>query len=173
VGWLWLLLEGMDEEVAWMARQLQDEWSQIGQDGIMLADAERTETCLSELTEWPAGDAALVLKANVRPSQTVGLVETVVARQPGVSVQAHAGSGIVIFRFAEFPAGGLARTLTASWQPAAAAAGGNVVILSNRSGQEMTRRSVWGNPSAPLQVMRRIKTAFDPHNILNPERFVY
>jgi glycolate oxidase FAD binding subunit len=31
---------------------------------------------------------------------------------------------------------------------------------------------VWGEIGAPLKVMERLKSLFDPNNILNPGRFV-
>lgn len=92
---------------------------------------------------------------------------------PNCSIQAHAGNGLVVVRFAEFPAEGLSRALVGDLQPVARAAGGSVVILSNPGSAEMTRRSVWGGLDAPIDIMTAVKQKFDPKNILNPGRFVY
>jgi glycolate oxidase FAD binding subunit len=173
VGWLLLLFEGRDAEVAWMIRQIHDEWQRDCSLGAMTLDFIQSDAGLKELSEFPSGDTVLVLKANVRPSHTVQLTSMLRRQQSGVSVQAHAASGIVIFRMAHFPEGGLAQTLISQWQPAAVKGGGNIVMLANRSGVETTRRAVWGNVSGPVELMRRIKSAFDPHDILNPDRFVY
>jgi glycolate oxidase FAD binding subunit len=173
VGWLLLLFEGMADEVAWMVQQIQDEWQRACDLGGMTLGVQQADTAVKELSEFPSGAAALVLKANVRPSQVVPLVHTICRDRRDISIQAHAASGIAIVRMDEFPEAGLAQTLIAHWQPAAARGGGNIVTLSNRAGIEMTRRAVWGIPAGPLDVMRRIKTAFDPHDILNPGRFVY
>ena len=89
------------------------------------------------------------------------------------SIQAHAGSGIANLIFEEFPAEGLSRSLTGFLRPAAANHHGNVTVLRNPGGQEMTRQSVWGGLDHPFWMMDRIKQQFDPQNILNPERFVY
>jgi len=35
-----------------------------------------------------------------------------------------------------------------------------------------TRLGAWGTPPSTLDVMRRLKAAFDPDRILNPGRFV-
>ncbi|HLJ20424.1 MAG TPA: FAD-binding oxidoreductase [Stellaceae bacterium] len=52
------------------------------------------------------------------------------------------------------------------------AAGGSLVILA--APDDFTRSAgAWGSPPATLEIMRRIKTAFDPGNVLNPGRFVY
>ena len=50
---------------------------------------------------------------------------------------------------------------------------GNVVVLRNPSGGEMTHQSVWGGIDAPFALMERVKQQFDPQNLLNRGRFVY
>jgi FAD/FMN-containing dehydrogenase len=38
---------------------------------------------------------------------------------------------------------------------------------------EITRElGAWGTPPSTLEVMQRLKTAFDPRRVLNPGRFV-
>src|SRR5436309_13152075 len=88
------------------------------------------------------------------------------------SIQAHAGNGIVLVKMSKFPTGGLSRALVGNLQPAAAAHHGQLIVLSNPSGAEMTHQSVWGATDAPLDLMREVKRHFDPKNILNPGRFV-
>ena len=127
-----------------------------------------------ELVEFPAcPEAPLVIQATVVPSGTTTIARESRLLDPACSIQAHAASGIVVVRFAEFPEDGLSRTLVGTLQPVAATAHGNVVILSNPSGREMTPRSTWGEVPAPLTLLSRIKNNFDPGNVLNPGRFVY
>ena len=76
-------------------------------------------------------------------------------------------------RFAEFPADGLSRTLLQELTPIAGRGQGNVVVLSNPGGSEMTRQSVFSGIDAPFALMSEVKRQFDPKNILNPGRFVY
>jgi FAD/FMN-containing dehydrogenase len=97
----------------------------------------------------------------------------VVELDAGCSLQCHAGDGVTIIRFAEFPADGLARSLLARLAPLASRSRGNVTILSNASGAEMTHQSVWGGIDAPFDLMTAVKREFDPRNLLNPGRFVY
>jgi hypothetical protein len=92
---------------------------------------------------------------------------------PQCSIQAHAGNGSVIIRFTKFPAQGLSRALVGDLLPVATAHRGNVVVLSNPSGAEMTHQSVWGAIDAPLDLMSEVKRRFDPRDILNRGRFVY
>jgi FAD/FMN-containing dehydrogenase len=51
------------------------------------------------------------------------------------------------------------------------AAGGSLAILAAPD-DFMRQVGAWGSPPATLDVMRRLKSAFDPDRILNPGRFV-
>jgi glycolate oxidase FAD binding subunit len=54
---------------------------------------------------------------------------------------------------------------------AAEAAGGSLVLMA--APRDLTLEvGAWGTPPATLQVMRRIKDAFDPGHVLNPGRFL-
>ena len=92
---------------------------------------------------------------------------------PNCSIQAHAGNGIVIIKMSKFPAQGLSRALVGRLAAGAAAHHGQVIVLSNPSGAEMTHQSVWGATDSPLELMTAVKRQFDPKDILNRGRFVY
>jgi glycolate oxidase FAD binding subunit len=54
---------------------------------------------------------------------------------------------------------------------AAEAAGGSLVLMA--APIEMRRElGAWGTPPSTLELMQRLKRAFDPHRVLNPGRFV-
>ena len=52
------------------------------------------------------------------------------------------------------------------------AAGGSLVMLAAPD-EFMRQAGAWGTPPATVEIMRRIKAAFDPQDVLNPGRFVY
>ena len=54
---------------------------------------------------------------------------------------------------------------------AAEAAGGSLVLLAAPDGLKQAV-GAWGTPPPTLDVMRRLKDAFDPGHVLNPGRFV-
>lgn len=55
---------------------------------------------------------------------------------------------------------------------AAEAARGSLVLMAAPA-DLVQRAGAWGSPPETLGIMRRLKQAFDPNNVLNPGRFVY
>jgi FAD/FMN-containing dehydrogenase len=122
------------------------------------------------LAHFPADEKSpLVVRAAVVPSGVVPFIEAVLAVDSRANILAHAGSGVVYVRFSEFPSGGLSKALVGNLHGVALRHHGNVVILSNPSGAEMTHQAVFGG-EANWQLMRQVKRQFDPKNILNPGR---
>lgn len=164
-------LEGTAAEVEFMVGQLVDEWRELGVEMPLVVG--ETASLWQRLVEFSAtGESPLVLKANVVPSGTTAMIDAVRKVDPECSIQAHAGNGIVLIKLSKFPAQGLSRALVGNLQPVAAAHQGQVVILSNPSGAEMTHQSAFGMTDSPLSLMREVKRKFDPSDILNRGRFV-
>jgi len=165
-------LEGTAVEVEYMTAQLTAEWRELGAcEPLVVGEA----TALwQRLIEFPAeGEWPLVLKASVVPSGATAIIDATRRLDPACSIQAHAGNGIVLIKMSKFPAEGLSRALVGNLQPAAAAHHGQVIVLSNPSGAEMTHQSVWGATDSPLDLMTEVKRNFDPRDILNRGRFLY
>jgi glycolate oxidase FAD binding subunit len=164
-------LEGTGAEVEFMTRQLSAEWRAQGVDPLVVGEAA---ALWRRLVEFSAdGEPPLVLKASVAPSGTTAIVDAARRLDPECSLQAHAGSGIVLVKLSKFPEQGLSRALVGNLQPAAAAHHGSLIVLRNPSGAEMTHQSVWGATDAPLALMTEVKRKFDPRDILNRGRFIY
>jgi glycolate oxidase FAD binding subunit len=186
--------EGSEPEVTWQLEQVAAEWRTAGVADSHVWRGEDADGWLRDLAEFPQSfgtpspitpstntqkptaqspGAALVVQASVRPSGTVPMFRAFTAIDPRVSLLSHAGNGIVVARFAEFPAGGLSRTLVGRAQPEALRFDGSVKILSNPSGQEMAPHTVWGAGGASFDVMMSVKRQFDPRHVLNPGRFIF
>jgi glycolate oxidase FAD binding subunit len=165
-------LEGTGPEVEYQIGQLSAEWRELGVGtGQVVGESAALWQRLIEFSA--AGGSPLTLKANVTPSGTTAMIEAARQIDPECSIQAHAGNGILIIKLSKFPADGLSRALVGKLQPVAAANGGQVVILSNPSGAEMTHQSAWGATDSPLALMSEVKRRFDPKNILNRGRFIF
>ena len=171
-GHLVVALEGTGPEVEWMKAALIDELKALVAEALVVAN-EQAAALWQRLREFPAGEAALILKGNVPPSRTVEMIRLLKDAAPDCSIQAHAGNGIVIARYPTFPAGGVSRILVGRLQPAAQNAGGNLIVLSSTLSGELTRQAIWGATAGAAMLMEAVKQQFDPKNLLNPGRFVY
>jgi FAD/FMN-containing dehydrogenase len=165
-------LEGTVAEVDYMRRQLTGEWRATDADPPQaFGESAALWKSLAEFSA--AGQSPLTLKASVTPSGVTAMIAAARKLDPQCSIQAHAGNGTVLIKLSAFPVQGLSRALVGDLQPVAAAHGGNLVVLSNPSGAEMTHQSVWGAIDAPLDLMSAVKRKFDPQDILNRGRFLY
>ena len=166
-------LEGTVTEVNWMAKQLSTEWRGRGTARRKTVVGQNALNLWQRLFDFPGEESPLVIKASMVPSGTTRLIRAAREVDPDCSIQAHAGNGIAIVRCSSFPSEGLSRTLVSKLQPVANQFHGNIVVLSNPGGAEMTHQCVWGGIDAPFALMSRVKEQFDPKDLLNPGRFVY
>lgn len=162
--------EGSAAETAWQSEQLAAEWGALGiaTGEIDHYPPQQAAPIWQALLDVPRGP--LVIKANLPPSAVTDFMQLVLQLDAGVAVQAHAGNGIVVAGFSEFNAADAGRVLVQTLQPAAVAAGGNVVVWSCSAG-ELTRQATWGALPA-VCLTQAVKNRFDPKNLLNPGRFV-
>ena len=173
-GKLIIGLEGTDAEVSWMIETLTAEWSALGIAERQLLEDEAAKSLWSQLREFPTNrDAPLVLKASLRPSGVCAFIATIRQIDPVASILAHAGNGIVVVRFAKFEASDLSRQLVGRLQPLARQNGGHILILSSNGLGELTRQAQWGGVEDEMIWMSKVKSQFDPQNVLNPGRFVF
>lgn len=170
VGRLVVGCEGSVSEVDWQVDQLTRDWRESGVTNGDDHRAEAAQHLWRELTEFAAIPAPLVVKANLRPSAVTSFMKLLLEIDPRISVQAHAGNGVVLARFSDFSTNDAARILIQRLQPAAVAAGGNLIVWSCAAG-DLTRQAMWGAAPDDAALMRAVKQQFDPKGILNPGRF--
>jgi glycolate oxidase FAD binding subunit len=172
VGRLVVGLEGTADEVAWMQRQLADEWAALGAQARQV-DTSHVAELWQRLAEFPAQHGSLTIKASILSEATVGLITLLLELDSASSIQAHAGSGIVVARFRDLAPAAAAKTIVNRLQPAARAAQGDCIVLSYPDGFDTTRQVVWGGQADAYGMMRAVKEQLDPKGLLNPGRFVY
>ncbi len=165
-------LEGTAEEVNWMTGQLEQHWQDVGETAIIEA-AEPVAAITHELASFSNIESELTVRAALRPSGVAPMMKTIRQIDNNVSIQAHAGTGIIKAQFSAFPDEGLGRTITGALQPKAASFDGHATVIRNPSGNEMTLQSVWAGGGPARKTMQKIKAQFDPHNLLNPGRFIF
>ena len=166
-------VEGAASEVDWMVEEIGRGWRAAGVASCDVRRHESAEPIWRRLTEFGSkSDAPLTVKLSVRPSAVTQIVQLCQQLDPGCSIAAHAGNGIVIVRFSDFSPADTSRVIVRQLQPAAAAAGGSAVVWSCPAG-ELTRQAIWGGARDDAAMMRSVKRQFDPKDLLNPGRFVY
>ncbi|HVX09661.1 MAG TPA: FAD-binding oxidoreductase [Pirellulales bacterium] len=172
VAQLWVGFEGSRTEVNWQIDELRREWH--AQPGDTIDDFRNgtAEPIWHRLAEFGAAGPPLVIKAGVLPSSVTTFMETLIGIDGDVSIQAHAGNGIVVAALPDFSLADAAKVLVQTLQPAAVAAGGNVVVWSCAAG-ELTRQAAWGAALGGADLMRSVKQQFDPKSLLNPGRCAY
>jgi len=171
--------EGSETEVAAMRDQLQAQLVSAGSAKVSVLDPSKGESLLARQIEFSdcgiaaEGDSApLTVKITALPSAVTQLVSRLIQYDPDCTIQAHAGTGVIIVRFAKFQASDLTTFLVGQLRPAAIQAGGGMSILSSEIG-DLTSQIVWGGRVASSGLMEQIKQKFDPQGILNPGRFIF
>ncbi|HEY2880883.1 MAG TPA: FAD-binding oxidoreductase [Pirellulales bacterium] len=166
-------LEGTRTEVNWMSNTMWNELRKLGVSADIVPE-HHTHGLWMRLAQFPVeGQAALVIKACLRPSRVVEFIQLLTEIDPTCAVQSHAGNGIVIARLTKFGEGGLSKLLVGRLHPQAAEFGGHVTVLSCTTPAELTRQCWWGSHGETALVMESVKRQFDPKDLLNRGRFVY
>jgi len=158
-------LEGTPREVAWQRETLQRELTLPAGSLHALAGPQADELwkALTEFCVPTPGMATLV--ANLRPSRCLDFVSC--ATDLGLMVQAHAASGIVIAKSSESAGVAPLQTL----QEQARELGGNCRI--DQAPLEWNPQlAVCGHPEPAWRLMRQLKQALDPRNLLNRGQFL-
>jgi glycolate oxidase FAD binding subunit len=193
----WLLLVGFEdnrEAVAWQVDQLRRElselpvcwvgvWADAAADPLWAWLANFPLTDLGRAGEAPAapaggsagaspalaGSGRLSFKANLLPSAVADYCRAAELLAP--SLQAHAGSGIVVGHFPREVTLDQAQAHVETLRTAAGAARGNLV-LTRCPAEWKSTLGVWGQPRGDWWLMRAVKRQLDPHGLFNPGRFV-
>lgn len=169
--------DGGPGEVQWMVHQLSEEWRRA--EGGPL-------TCIMgddaySFWNW-LNNAAADVEINVLAGETVNVVEQLAEHTPSLSVQAHAGNGVIKLQWpksegpsksAAIESNRIVSILRRKLRPIVDRAGGNLVVYSLPEGAELTAADIWGPPRDGDGVMRAILERFDPEGILNPGRFAF
>jgi glycolate oxidase FAD binding subunit len=174
---LWVSIGGLRESVEGQAADLQ---RIVAGQGAALVDAATASTAWMRASDFPwnhreSGDGApwIIWRGGVLPTESGTGLAAVRDAVPALSNMAAAatvahGSLRGVFRAAS------AETLIQAFgaaRVALASRGGHLVVL-DASATIREAIEPWGVTPEGLEVMRRMKRAFDPKSVLNPGRFV-
>jgi FAD/FMN-containing dehydrogenase len=167
---LLVVFEGSEAEVDWSIARLQNVC-----EGVSLAprvlEGQFALRCFEQLRDFAGAAAPPLIEAAVLPSQLTRFLAAVQRLDPACSLQAHAGTGAVQIALSGEQPPDAAPRLLAAYQPAASAAGGQLLSLRlpTREGRPVL---CGGAKSEALQrILQQVKHVFDPKNLLNPGRF--
>ena len=172
-------VEGTEPETAWLAERVQYELWSGGASAVHCLDESAADAIWSRQNEFsdrgPGGttvDSPMVLKIAVPSSAVSTIIAELLHFDADCAVQAHAGNGIIYARFTRFGQGDLTPVLVGKLRPAAVKLGGSLVVVSSKL-EGLTPHIVWGGRMESTVLAERVKQKFDPHNILNPGRFIF
>jgi len=162
-------VEGSVQETEWQLATLREEIGPFGPLSMKNIDAQQTAVVWNALTDFPTRcDSPLSFRIDLRPSQTMPLMEQV--DQHDIAVITHAGNGSIV---GQLPEEGAAAEpyhgLMDSIKNQLTARGGQLTILNcDRHWSDL--QPIAGGTPAAWQLMHGLKRNLDPHSLLNPER---
>jgi glycolate oxidase FAD binding subunit len=166
--------DGLREQVDWQVAALAAMVGPLGGHDVTTLPPATWPRLATAVRDAFAAPVAL-MGLSVLPTLVVDTMEqgAQAARQRGLASAwaAHAGVGAVT---GALLAGGEAATVAAvleEWR-ALAGAGGGHAVLTRAPLAVKALVPVWGDTGPAGRIMQRIKAQLDPHNVLNPGRFV-
>jgi glycolate oxidase FAD binding subunit len=166
--------DGLREQVDWQAAEFAALLGPLGgRDVTTLPPA--TWPRLATIGRDAAASPAALMTFSVLPTLVVDTMEhgAQAARQRGLrsAWAAHAGVGAVTGALLAGGEASAVATVLTEWRAIVTAGGGHATLtwapLAVKS-----QVPVWGEAGAAGRIMQRIKTQLDPHNVLNPGRYV-
>ena len=166
-----------------LARQLRETLAKLEKAGSLSTNTpgeEDAATLWRSLADfgWDAATRPILgVRASVTPSACPGLVESLgsIATPDGVelAVVSHPAHGTVLacwYTNDAVPDPTMAELAIAA-RSASEMVGGRLVVEHTPVGAK-SLVDVWGEPAAPIALMRSFKERYDPQRLLNPGRFV-
>jgi glycolate oxidase FAD binding subunit len=166
--------DGLAEQVQWQAAELAALVGPLGGGDVVVLPPPAWSRLPALAREVFATPAAL-MTFSVLPTLVVDTIEqaAVSARQRGLhsAWTAHAGVGAITGALGADREAAAVATVLAEWRAIARAGGGHATLawapLAVKS-----QVPAWDDAGAAGRIMQRIKAQLDPHNVLNPGRFV-
>ncbi len=169
---LGLAFEGRAHEVAWQIDALQSELNPFTPRQLVVTPDAETDGLWNALTEFEVtAEEPLTFKANLLPSRTMEFLE--LASREQISVQAHAGNGIVIGHLPDrVTTAQAAAALLTPLRKFARQYHGNLIVVNSPESWKL-EIPTWGDPEPSWPLMGKLKEQLDPQDLLNRGRFIF
>lgn len=164
-------VEGSRRETEWQIAALQEELAPFGPSDCAVVEDDAVAGLWQTLAEFQtSADAPLTFHANMLPSQTMEFLKR--ATDLGVTVQAHAGSGVVVGHLAdETVTVEQAGNILAPLRHLTRGGRGNLTITHCDPAWKR-QLPVFGDSEPSWPLMRALKRQLDPEGLWNPDRFI-
>ena len=168
---LCLGVEGIAQECEWQTVKLREECEFCHPRKSQVVRSPNSTALRLALTEYGTfSDDPLSFQASLPPSRTIAFLER--AETMGVSVQSHAGNGLVIGHLPEdVITADQARQIVSPLRQFVRRYRGNLIVIQCNASWK-SQIPVFGEPESGWDLMRRLKRELDPDNLLNPGRFI-
>jgi glycolate oxidase FAD binding subunit len=166
--------EHSSEAVKWQTETLANELADVPNSKLEVINAPSDSALWQALGEFQVARISgcpLTFKANIPSSKVASWCALAIDTIPGVSLQAHAGSGIVFGHFPEGISQQMAFNSVDILLQKAVRYQGNLVLPYCLPEWKVSF-PVWGQVRPDVKVMRKVKEALDPKALFNPGRFV-
>jgi len=166
--------EHSTEAVKWQTETLANELADVPNSKLEIISAPSDFALWQALGEFQAARISgcpLTFKANIPSAKVASWCALATDTIPGVSIQAHAGSGIVFGHIPEGVSRQVAFTSIDMLLQKAVRYQGNLV-LPYCLPEWKADFPVWGQTRPDVKVMRKVKESLDPKALFNPGRFV-
>jgi len=166
--------EHSTEAVKWQTETLTNELVDVPNSKIEIINAPSDAALWQALGEFQAARISgcpLTFKANIPSAKVASWCALATDTIPGVSLQAHAGSGIVFGHIPEGVSRQVAFNSIDMLLQKAVRYQGNLV-LPYCLPEWKADFPVWGQTRPDVKVMRKVKESLDPKALFNPGRFV-
>jgi glycolate oxidase FAD binding subunit len=166
--------EHSTEAVKWQTETLANELADVPNSKLEIINAASDSALWQALGEFQAARISgcpLTFKANIPSAKVASWCALATDTIPGVSLQAHAGSGIVFGHIPEGISQQVAFNSIDMLLQKAVRYQGNLV-LPYCLPEWKASFPVWGQTRPDVKVMRKVKESLDPKALFNPGRFV-
>lgn len=163
-------VEGLQDDCRWQVDTLLAELDPFQPTSTQIVSEQDQTRIIKVLTEYRlSAEEPLTFQASVLPSSVPGFVDK--ATRFGCAVHAHVGDGVVVGHFPdEVSNREKAEAILNPLMDLARQARGTLVMLNADADWKRRLATSDVGPVAPL--LRKLKTTFDPHHLLNPGRLV-